>query len=205
MPLVGVATPVLARYYDPTVGQFLTVDPMVALSLSPYGYAADDPVNMSDPYGPLTAQTCVDDTSGSVLNLCMEVVSLDVERQVIAAEYAVVQRQMQELNAEGCQSSTAYSTLVNRATDLSDEYSQVATEENVLGNILNAFCSEGVCTHSPDLGVLGAALASFMGCLPFAPGPDDIGDIDAADWATVAVTPFICAAGGAIAYKAAGG
>jgi RHS repeat-associated protein len=42
---------VLARYYDPTVGQFLTVDPMVASTLAPYGYVAGDPLNASDPSG----------------------------------------------------------------------------------------------------------------------------------------------------------
>lgn len=47
----------IARYYDPSTAQFLTVDPMVAVSLSPYGYGAGDPVNMSEQYGLLTAQT----------------------------------------------------------------------------------------------------------------------------------------------------
>src|ERR1039458_282412 len=42
---------VLARYYDPTTGQFLTVDPDVAKALSPYGYAAGDPLNVTDRSG----------------------------------------------------------------------------------------------------------------------------------------------------------
>jgi RHS repeat-associated protein len=41
----------LARYYDPSTGQFLTVDPKVATTLSPYGYAKGDPLNASDPGG----------------------------------------------------------------------------------------------------------------------------------------------------------
>jgi RHS repeat-associated protein len=40
-----------SRYYDPTVGQFLTVDPDVAATLSPYGYVAGDPLNDTDPSG----------------------------------------------------------------------------------------------------------------------------------------------------------
>ena len=40
-----------SRYYDPTVGQFLAVDPDVATTLSPYAYAADNPVNRADPTG----------------------------------------------------------------------------------------------------------------------------------------------------------
>ncbi|HXS64559.1 MAG TPA: DUF6531 domain-containing protein [Streptosporangiaceae bacterium] len=40
-----------ARYYDPATGQFLTVDPDVTVTLAPYGYAADNPLNASDPSG----------------------------------------------------------------------------------------------------------------------------------------------------------
>jgi RHS repeat-associated protein len=40
-----------ARYYKPPTGQFLTVDPDVATTLSPYGYVADDPLNARDPLG----------------------------------------------------------------------------------------------------------------------------------------------------------
>jgi RHS repeat-associated protein len=40
-----------ARYYDPNVGQFLSVDPLVAQTGAPYSYAADDPVNVTDPAG----------------------------------------------------------------------------------------------------------------------------------------------------------
>jgi RHS repeat-associated protein len=39
------------RYYDPTTGQFLTVDPLVAQTNQPFSYANDDPVNGSDPSG----------------------------------------------------------------------------------------------------------------------------------------------------------
>lgn len=42
---------VLARYYDPATGQFLTVDPDVAMTLAPYGYVGGDPVNAYDPSG----------------------------------------------------------------------------------------------------------------------------------------------------------
>ena len=42
---------VLARYYDPATGQFLTVDPDVATTLSPYGYVQGDPLNSTDPTG----------------------------------------------------------------------------------------------------------------------------------------------------------
>jgi RHS repeat-associated protein len=40
-----------ARVYDPTTAQFLSVDPLDAITQTPYSYAGDDPVNDSDPSG----------------------------------------------------------------------------------------------------------------------------------------------------------
>jgi RHS repeat-associated protein len=40
-----------ARYYNPATGQFLTLDPVTALTLSPYGYASGNPANLGDPSG----------------------------------------------------------------------------------------------------------------------------------------------------------
>lgn len=37
--------------YDPATGQFLTRDPLSAVSREPYGYAMNDPVNNTDPTG----------------------------------------------------------------------------------------------------------------------------------------------------------
>jgi hypothetical protein len=39
------------RYYDPSTGQFVSVDPMVNETNQPYLYAGDDPVNAVDPDG----------------------------------------------------------------------------------------------------------------------------------------------------------
>jgi RHS repeat-associated protein len=39
------------RYYDPKTAQFTTPDPLFAVTRSRYGYAANDPVNWSDPLG----------------------------------------------------------------------------------------------------------------------------------------------------------
>jgi RHS repeat-associated protein len=40
-----------AREYDPTTVQFLTVDPVVAITEAPYTYAEDDPINREDRTG----------------------------------------------------------------------------------------------------------------------------------------------------------
>ena len=58
-----------ARYYDPGTGQFLTVDRMVAETLDPYGYASDDPVNVSDPSG---LGYCPDGLAIPFTELCLD-------------------------------------------------------------------------------------------------------------------------------------
>jgi RHS repeat-associated protein len=40
-----------ARVYDPATAQFLTPDPLAAISGEPYSYAGDNPLNESDPTG----------------------------------------------------------------------------------------------------------------------------------------------------------
>ncbi|MEW6155758.1 MAG: RHS repeat-associated core domain-containing protein, partial [Actinomycetota bacterium] len=40
-----------ARYYDPATGQFVSRDPLVALTGEPYLYAAGNPINAIDPLG----------------------------------------------------------------------------------------------------------------------------------------------------------
>jgi RHS repeat-associated protein len=52
------------RSYDPSTGQFLTVDPDVAETGQPYAYTGDDPVNAVDPTGLDTEGYCVDVTLG---------------------------------------------------------------------------------------------------------------------------------------------
>jgi RHS repeat-associated protein len=39
------------RYYDPTTGEFVSVDPDVGVTGQPYGYAGDDPIDNADPLG----------------------------------------------------------------------------------------------------------------------------------------------------------
>ena len=40
-----------ARYYDPTTGQFLSIDPAMSATRQPYGYVSGNPLNDADPTG----------------------------------------------------------------------------------------------------------------------------------------------------------
>jgi RHS repeat-associated protein len=51
-----------AREYDPTTGQFLSVDPEMAVTALPYGYATDDPLDAADATG-----ECADAVAARVL------------------------------------------------------------------------------------------------------------------------------------------
>ena len=50
-PSTSLNSSTVHRYYDPTTGQFLSVDPAVSITGEPYAYVQGDPVNNSDPQG----------------------------------------------------------------------------------------------------------------------------------------------------------
>jgi RHS repeat-associated protein len=51
-----------ARTYDPVTAQFLSRDPVTAVTGEPYSYASDNPINFTDPAG-LWAEQCGEDPS----------------------------------------------------------------------------------------------------------------------------------------------
>ncbi len=63
---------VVGRYYDPSTGQFLSVDPFVDKTGMPYAYGGGDPVSNADPLGlancsanPLSWTGCVQNAVGA--------------------------------------------------------------------------------------------------------------------------------------------
>ena len=85
-----------SRYYDPTTGQFLSLDPDVASTGSPYNYSGDDPVMMSDPSGsspqPGRPQVCgLKVTSPLAVNCLSYATALTYQE----ANYGVVQQLVQ--------------------------------------------------------------------------------------------------------------
>lgn len=67
-----------ARYYDPTTAQFLSRDPMVATTRSPYAYVGGNPLNATDPSGECGLwgnDTCLGDAAGAAGNVIHGAVS----------------------------------------------------------------------------------------------------------------------------------
>ena len=50
-PIQAASSCLVHRYYDPTTGQFLSVDPALAITGQPYAFTGDDPLNATDPLG----------------------------------------------------------------------------------------------------------------------------------------------------------
>jgi RHS repeat-associated protein len=48
-----------AREYNPATDQFLSVDPLAAITRAPYDYTQDNPLNSTDPTGKATLGTCL--------------------------------------------------------------------------------------------------------------------------------------------------
>ena len=70
-----------ARYYDPTVGQFISIDPAAATSRQRYGYTSGNPLNGTDPRGlcwPDWACHAVSVVGGAFNNLGTAVHAYDV-------------------------------------------------------------------------------------------------------------------------------
>ncbi len=68
----------VGRYYDPSTGQFLSVDPMVARTEEPYEYAAADPVNATDANGNITLGVCAQ------ASWTYMIISLDIGECIVA-------------------------------------------------------------------------------------------------------------------------
>jgi RHS repeat-associated protein len=62
-----------ARYYDPSTAQFLTRDPIGAITRSDYGYATSSPLNLIDPTG-LISWDDLTGTVGDVADVAGEIV-----------------------------------------------------------------------------------------------------------------------------------
>lgn len=58
-----------ARYYDPSNGPFISRDPIVTITQTPYAYVVDSPLNGADPSGLIWTGVCIGGNVGFVLGI----------------------------------------------------------------------------------------------------------------------------------------
>lgn len=73
-----------SRYYDPTLGRFITRDsdpgiPDVPQTLNRYTYANDDPINLSDPTGKIGLDTVVFFIAGAIIGAVGSIISQAIQ------------------------------------------------------------------------------------------------------------------------------
>lgn len=140
-----------ARYYDPVTAQFLTLDPAVAQSWSPYAYVTGNPLNLTDPRGlvpsscvldgPFSAQCLSDERACSGALECMSDLGLlETLRLGIKLEYCIDQALL-----NGTSDPTSRSRLMAQALWLQSTYSRLASTENIVGPRALNDCKPPLC------------------------------------------------------------
>jgi RHS repeat-associated protein len=92
-----------ARIYDPATAQFLTVDPLVAVTGAPYSYAGDTPLNWADPSGLLSfgeITESVEELGGKVTHAGLDLAAVVPYGVYYASYYA-----SKGINEVGCSST----------------------------------------------------------------------------------------------------
>jgi len=166
-----------ARYYDPVTAQFLSRDPATGITRAPHTYVHDDPLNIVDPGGLLTAEDCGSfSDNASVLSLCVAVVGLDQRRQSLALQYALLQHLLNSGQLDCDEQITAQA----QASATVTEYANLVNVENQAGQQLNTLCNFGYC-HTHDIlatifhvGEGVVAGAAIVACLS---GPCEVGGL----------------------------
>jgi RHS repeat-associated protein len=89
-----------ARHYDPQTGQFLTRDPLMAVTMSAYGYTGNTPLNGTDPSGHCATGAVVDTVA--CIFIAEEVAAAAVTVIVILAGTLVVAGVAYEVTDNAC-------------------------------------------------------------------------------------------------------
>lgn len=101
------------RYYDPTTGQFISMDPMVGITGQPYSGFGDNPVNATDPLGLCSMTSCSAspaqsaaasaqvETSLNLLQACAQRLSLCEQFSNLVAFARAFDQWIAEVNAAG--------------------------------------------------------------------------------------------------------
>jgi RHS repeat-associated protein len=95
------------RYYDPSIGQFLSIDPDVATTDQPYLYTGDDPLNAEDPLG-LSPATNALAAATTALEARVAAATLNADPANVAAVKALEARVSSDLNTARSQAVAQY-------------------------------------------------------------------------------------------------
>jgi len=127
------------RYYDPSTGQFLSVDPAASMTGTPYAFTGGDPVNGNDPSG-----------------LCVDVNNQYTPGRCGTAQVAALDRAATQARAAGV--ATGCSNIVSCAVQADAGF--VAQHASTLSTIASglATVAYATCAFSGGIGC-GAGLA----------------------------------------------
>jgi hypothetical protein len=104
-----------AREYDPATAQFLSVDPLGAVSLEPYTYAEDDPLSRSDVSGLLSfgeALTVAGDVGSLITTaICLATPELLGTCGIAIVANTILQAALIELSSRTANQKIAWVTL----------------------------------------------------------------------------------------------
>jgi RHS repeat-associated protein len=196
-----------ARYYDPTTAQFLTRDPLVTLTGSPYAYVGGSPLNLTDSAGLAIDPSQPNCDNPQDCQIGLQLYYLDSFRKGMIRRTQGAERQLQSAEAwylydlhQPCVSSTVISNDAGAILSASDALqqdmlllSEVVRVENALGNFAAKVGYDGSRDH---LAPIKGAAAGIAACqVGLAGVPYEVrGAISA-----------VCAMGGAISSTAFGG
>lgn len=136
-----------ARWYDPSTGQFLTVDPLTQVTTQRYAYAADDPIDNVDPTGLCWGPTCWSAETWGDIDLVAGGIALAATGVGLAADIA--------LTTDAVASSAGLFEGLATASSVS---AQVAGYSGVGSTLIDGVqCVAGVSAQSCFGAIAGAA------------------------------------------------
>ena len=174
------------RYYDTATDQFLSVDPALAQTGQPYGYANDDPLNVTDPTG-LKGWYCINGQThyyqGNKYGTTGNGTCAQVEADYFQALYvqAQVNAYLQLLNHNSSELMSFFSGLLTQGIRLANPIAGGIADG--LGAVDTYLSEGGSSIHKAGAVVVSVgsgAVGGFFGALACG-GSDVAGELEAGD------------------------